>query len=425
MNMHVEPATLPRPAPLMSERRVGLIGAALAAIGPSSMALYTPAMPQIVDAFGTTDAAVKMSLSLYFAGFAVAQLICGPLSDGLGRRPVTIAFMVVYALASLLAVVSGDIEVLIAARFLQGVGAAAGIAIARALVRDLFAGEQSARIMNFIGIVLVVGPALGPTIGGLTMLAFGWHAIFIVMLLAGLGIAVMTLLAMRETVVRDVSRIRPMQLMRSYRSILAEPRFVLASLVNAGASGAIYAQATVLPFILMDRVGLTPAQFGIGMLMQTGGFLLGSLILRRLLPALGAFRAVPVGLAAMAMGSVLIAALMHLGEPTYLAVMAPIALYTFGVAFVMPGMTTAALAPFRKNAGAASAMLGFMQMGAGLAGGSIMALFGDPVAAFGIVIPSLGLTAIVAWLAWRSLPNLDPATAVAPADAATSVQPAE
>ena len=167
MNMHsAEAAAAPR---MMSERKVSLIGALLVAVGPISMALFTPAMPEIVRAFGTTEAAVKMTLSLYFAGFAFAQLVCGPLSDGFGRRPVTMAFMGIYLAATLAALLSPTIEVLIAARFFQGVGAAVGIAISRAIVRDLFTNERSARIMNLIGLILGIGPAFAPTLGGVTI----------------------------------------------------------------------------------------------------------------------------------------------------------------------------------------------------------------------------------------------------------------
>ena len=157
MNVH---PTAPVAAPLMSERRVSLLGALLVAIGPISMALFTPAMTEIVRAFGTTEAAVKMTLSLYFAGFALAQLVCGPLSDGFGRKPVALAFMGIYLLASALALFAPTIEFLIAARFLQGVGAAVGVAISRAVVRDLFTNERSARIMNLIGMILGIGPAI-------------------------------------------------------------------------------------------------------------------------------------------------------------------------------------------------------------------------------------------------------------------------
>src|SRR5690606_27992445 len=138
--------------PLMSERRVSIIGGLIVAIGPISLALFTPAMPEIAHAFGTSEGAVKLTLSLYFAGFAFAQLFCGPLSDGFGRKPVTFAFMAIYLVASLIALLAPSIEVLIAARFLQGVGAAVGVAISRAIVRDLFTHERSARIMNLIGI---------------------------------------------------------------------------------------------------------------------------------------------------------------------------------------------------------------------------------------------------------------------------------
>src|SRR5690606_36087650 len=124
--------------PVMSERRASLICALIVMIGPISMALYTPAMPRLVEAFGTTEAMVKLTLSLYFAGFAVTQIVCGPLSDGFGRKPVTFAFMAIYLVASIAAVFAPTIEVLIAARFFQGVGAAVGTTVSRALVRDLF-----------------------------------------------------------------------------------------------------------------------------------------------------------------------------------------------------------------------------------------------------------------------------------------------
>lgn len=396
------------PTPVMSERRVGLIGAMLIAIGPFSMSLYTPAMPEIVDAFATTEAAVKMSLSLYFAGFAVAQLVCGPISDGVGRRPVIVAFMAIYTAASLLAVFVNDIDTLITARFLQGIGAAVGVAISRALVRDLFAHEQSARIMNLIGIILAIGPAAAPTIGGLTMDLFGWHAIFLVMVAAGIVIALTAIFAMEETVTRDLSRIRPMALMKSYGHLFRTPRFITASLVNAGATGALYAQATVLPFILMERLGLTPSQFGLGMLMQSLTFLLGSVFLRFLLPQFGAFRMVPVGLALMGAAALAIATLLRLCEPTFLLVMLPVAFYSIGIAFVTPAMTTAAMAPFPANAGSAAALLGFMQMGAGLVGGVLMASMPDPVLAMATVVPAMGTMSIVSWFVWRRLPEPKP-----------------
>ncbi|MDZ5699359.1 multidrug effflux MFS transporter [Chelativorans sp. M5D2P16] len=408
--MHDHDKTAATASPVMSERRVSLLGAMLIAIGPLSMALYTPAMPQIVEFFGTSEAAVKMTLSLYFAGFAVAQLFCGPLSDGLGRKPVTLAFMAVYAAASLLAVLAPTIEVLIVARFLQGVGAAVGIAVSRALVRDLFTHEQSARIMNLMGIILAIGPALAPTIGGLTMEFAGWHAIFLIMLAGGFLVTIVVQLAMRETVSRDLARIRPRGLARAYGTLLASPYFMTSSLVVAGSVGAMYTQATVLPFILMERVGLSPSQFGVGMLMQSGMFFAGSVSVRFLMRRTSAYRLVPVGLGFIALGSTLLAYGLNTASPSFLRVMGPVAFYAYGIAFVMPAMMTASLAPFPHMAGAASALAGFMQMGGGLLGGSVAALIGEPVFAMSVVIPAMGASAILSWILWRGLP--EPAQAV-------------
>lgn len=401
MNMQLSAA----PAPVMSERRVSLLGALLTAIGPVSMALFTPAMPELVHAFGTTEAAVKMTLSLYFAGFAVTQLVCGPLSDGIGRKPVTFAFMGIYLVASLLALFAPSVEYLIAARFLQGVGAAVGVAISRALVRDLFTRESSARIMNLIGLILGIGPAAAPTLGGITMEIAGWHAIFLLMAGAAVITIIVVHVSMVETVERDLSRIRPKALAKSYRSLLTSPYFMLSSLVMAGTIGTIYTQATVLPFILMDRVGLTPTQFGIGMLMQSGMYFAGSLVVRQLLRRVSAFRLVPFGLALVAVGGVALAVGLHLNEPTFLLVMGPVAFAGFGIAFIMPAMSTAALAPFPHIAGAASSLNGFFQMGGGLVGGVACAMIGEPVTAMATVIPAMGLIGIGSWLAWRKIPE--------------------
>lgn len=414
--MNMQPAQPVVSQPVMSELRVSIIGALLVAIGPISMALFTPAMPEIVRAFGTTDAAVKMTLSLYFAGFAFAQLVCGPLSDGYGRKPITIAFMGIYLAATVAAILAPTIELLIAARFAQGVGAAAGVAISRAIVRDLFTNERSARIMNLIGMILGIGPAFSPTLGGITMELFGWHAIFGFMLAFGVTIILVVRFAMTETVVRDPSRVKPRALMRSYRSLSTSGYFMWSSLVMGGSVGALYTLATILPFVLMDRVGLTPTQFGLGMLMQSGAFFIGAVVMRKLMGTRSAYQLVRPGLCFIAAGSLLLAVGLHLFEPSFLLVMAPVGVYAFGIAFVMPAMSTASLAPFPHMAGAAASMSGFIQMGGGLVGGMIAALVGDPVTGISTVIPAMGFFAILSWVLWSRYPE--------PALARTVITPA-
>ncbi|MBX3598737.1 MAG: multidrug effflux MFS transporter [Rhizobiaceae bacterium] len=392
------------PKSVMSERRVGIIGACLAMIGPFSMAVYTPAMPEIVEAFGSTEEAVKMSLAMYFAGFAMAQLVTGPLSDGLGRRPITIVFMGIYTAASLLAVFAPNVTVLILARFIQGIGAAAGIAMSRAIVRDLFNHDHAARIMNLIGTILAVGPATAPLIGGLTMEFFGWHAIFIVMALVGIALVLITIFAIRETVERDVSRIKPRALIQSYLSLLRSPWFMSASMTNAGSTGALYAFATMLPFVMMDRVGLTPTEFGLAMLMQSLSYFTGTLTMRALMRRWTAKQVVPIGLAAIGAGTLALGIGLRLFEPSFLIVMVPVGFYAFGVAFTSAAMTMAAMEPFGKNAGAASSLVGFLQLATGLAGGSLAALIGDATDALATVVLLLGTLSILSWIVWKRVP---------------------
>lgn len=394
-----------QPASLMSERRVTIVGAVLAGIGPASLSLFTPAMPEIVHAFGTTEDAVKMTLGLYFAGFALTQLVCGPLSDGYGRKPVTLAFLGIYLAGSLGALLAPSIEVLILSRLLQGAGAAVGLALSRAIVRDLFAHEQSARILNLITLILALAPAIAPTIGGLVMEVAGWHAIFSIMLAMGVAALFTVKFALVETVDRDPTRARPAVVLATYRMLLADGYFLCSSLVIAGTLGAYYTQSTVLPFILMDRLGLTPAQFGLAMLFQSISFITGSVCMRLLIPRYGAYRMVPVGLAFTTVGAVAMAVLLGFFAPTFMTVMVPIALFVFGNAFVMPAMSAATVAAHPDNAGAASSLSGFMQMGGGLVGTVLAGLMGDAIKGISVVVPLMGLGSVFAWLVWRRIPE--------------------
>ncbi|MGV8937493.1 MAG: multidrug effflux MFS transporter [Allorhizobium sp.] len=386
--------------PRMSERRTTIIGALLTAIGPISMAIYTPAMPELAHAFHTTDSAIKLSLSLYFGGFAVAQLLAGAMSDAFGRRKATLAFLMVYFAGSLLAAFAPTIDVLLAGRLVQGIGASVGVTVARAVVRDQFVGNEASRIMNMIGIMLAIGPAAGPTLGGLALAAFGWQALFFFMVGFGLITATAVGLFMQETTVPDRSRARPRRLASAYGALLSDARFVCASLVLAGTVGALYAQATMLPFILINKAGLTPTQFGASMVLQSGSYFVGSVCLRLVAARLGGKRSMILGLCFSFAGGAMIAVSTLLLPPSLLSIMLPVGVCTFGIAFISPYIITAGLAPFPTIAGSASALMGFIQMGAGFLGGVAAAAIGDPLLAFGTVIPVMELVAVLAYFAF-------------------------
>jgi Bcr/CflA subfamily drug resistance transporter len=385
----------------MSERRTSMLGALLATLGPISMSIYTPAMPELVQAFGTTESMIKLTLSVYFGGFSIAQLVAGPMSDAFGRRNATLAFVCINLLGSLVCAIAPSVEWLLAGRLIQGIGASVGITVARAVVRDQFVGVEASRIMNLIGIMLAIGPAIAPTLGGLALAAFGWQAIFFLLIGFGLLVAGAVIAFMRETSIPDRSRARPSQLLAAYAELILDRRFLAGTMVLGCSIGTLYAQATMLPFILIERVGMTPTAFGIGMLMQTIPFFLGSVCLRLVSPRLGGEGSVRAGLVSLGLAGVLAALSVQLIEPSYLSIMVPVAFLSFGIAFLTPHMTTTVLRPFPHIAGSASAMMGFIQMGSGFLGGFAAAMIGAPVLAFGIIIPVMNLTAIIGYYVFQ------------------------
>lgn len=380
----------------MSELRTAIVGALLVALGPISMALYTPALPALVEAYGVGESLVQMTVTVYFAGFALAQLLCGPLSDAYGRRKVALGFFTTYVLGSAIATVAPSIEWLLVARTVQGIGAAAGVAISRAIVRDLFVGQASARILNTIGIMLGIAPAIAPTLGGVLLTIADWHALFVVMLAYGLTVIALLAFIPETHTSPDPRLARPRRLLQSYATLLRDPTFMRSTLLLGLTLCGVYTVTAILPFIMIERVGLTPAEFGMTMLIQTGAFFSSSILTKLLLRRVEASRLVPVGLGLVVAAGALIFVLLRLVEPSVLSVMGPMAVWAFGIGLLNPGATTSALANFPKIAGAASSLLGFLQVGTGLLGLLIASRFTDPVEAFMTVLPAAAVAALIA-----------------------------
>lgn len=386
----------------MTERHVAAIGSLLIALGPVSLALYTPAMPELVNDFATTYPAVKATLAAYFAGLALAQLICGPLSDAYGRRPAALAFLTLYAIGSVGAMLAPSIHALTVARLVQGIGAAVGISVARAIVRDNFTGEQSSRVMNTIGIFLAIGPAVAPTLGSLAMLAFDWRAIFLLMVVYGGALLVAVHRFLPETNrAPDPARASPAGLVRAYAALAGDRRFLFPALMMGLVLGGFYSLSSTLPFLLIDIAGLSPQAFGFGMLGQTSAYILGGVVTKALLKHFPARDLVLPGLSLAMAGALAMAASIAVFQPSYLTVMIPVALFAFALAMVTPDLTTRAMAAFPEKAGAAAALLGFAQMGSGFLDSGAVALIGSPPLAFATVVPLVTFAALLLGIAER------------------------
>ncbi|OYY11151.1 MAG: Bcr/CflA family drug resistance efflux transporter [Rhizobiales bacterium 35-68-8] len=409
----------------MSEGRTAAAGAAIIVLGPMSMSLYTPAMPLLVQAFGTTPSVMKLTLSVYFAGFAISQLICGPLSDAFGRRPAAVGFFALYVVGSIVAAMAGTIDWLIFGRALQGIGVAAGPAIARAIVRDQFTGQTSSRILGLIGSMQAVGPALAPSVGAVILGIAGWQPIFYVMVLWGFMVLALLIFGIPETNPNaNPAQARPLQILKNYATLLRDPGFMRVSLLIGFGVGAIYTLASILPFVMIERVKLTPTEFGLGMVCQTGSFIVGSLVSAKLMRYMDADRLIPFGTAIGVSGTLLLAVLTLFHDVTFLTVMGPTAVLAFGMALVVPGCTTSALSGFPAMAGSAAALMGCLQIGGGFVGSAVASLFVDPALALGTVIPAMGVIAALSYALLRPRARTGPKAAIDPADLEIAADPA-
>lgn len=390
----------------LTTRQAIFIGTAMASVGSFATALYTPAMPTLVQVFGTDIATIKLSITLYLLGFGLSQLVVGSLSDAIGRRPVSIGFFGLYLVASLVAMVAPNAGVLLAARLFQGVGAAVCQTIARAVVRDCFEGPTAVRVINAINAALVIGPLVAPTLGGMIIEFFGWHATFVAMVLHGVLVVALVISMLPETApATGLERLKLRSIAGDYYAVARDPGFARLALINGFVMGTIYASPSMLPFVLIDRIGLNPIQFGMSMLLQSGSYLVGTQVFRLLLPRLSMKVLLRIGIAGALLGSGLLALSMIFLSPTVLRVMAPAGLIAFSISWLVPITIAEALQPFPEKAGAASALIGFIQIACGFLGTIGAALLHDPIVAITVVYPGMVLIGSLGfWLIGRTAP---------------------
>jgi DHA1 family bicyclomycin/chloramphenicol resistance-like MFS transporter len=343
---------------------VGALLTALVALGQISTSIYIPSMPSIVVDLATTPSRVNLTLSGFLLGFALCQMIFGPISDRFGRRPVLFAGLGFYLAASLLCTFAPDIRVLIAGRVLQGMAACAGPVLGRAIVRDIYGPSRTAAAMAYIGAALAVSPAVAPIIGGYLQVWFGWRAAFVFLTAVGALIFVATWLLLAETNPRDrgyESGGAP-GLLNACATLLRDRRYLGYTLVVAFVFAGLMAFAAGGPFVFIELLGLSPEHYGMLSIFTVAAYLVGSLAAGRLDGRLALHRLVLLGIAGALIGGGATVALAAFASLSVVGVVAPMAIFTAGLGMALPTGIASAMAPFPRIAGAASALLGLIQM---------------------------------------------------------------
>ncbi|MBT9552119.1 MAG: multidrug effflux MFS transporter [Hydrogenophaga sp.] len=350
----------------------------LSAIGPFAIDMYLPALPDIGHSLGAEVGAVQLTLTAFFLSIGLGQLLYGPVSDMVGRKPPLYAGLVLFTLASVGCALATDIHTLVALRFLQGLGAAAGMAIPRAIVRDLHTGAEAARLMSLLMLVFSVSPILAPLAGSGVIALTGWRGVFWVVALAAVAGMLLVRGALAETR-NDAARVDSSlgSALRAYGVLLRDRHYLGLVLIGAFAMAGFFVYLAGSPFVLINHYGLTPTQYSLAFGLNAAAFI-GS---AQLTGTLGRrFGLAPLAKWAASASGLVMSALLayYLSGGDRLVVL--VVLYFVASAFmglVIPTVSVLALEAHGAIAGTASALMGTLQMLCGAVAMGIVGLFAN------------------------------------------------
>ncbi|OKO74031.1 major facilitator transporter [Bradyrhizobium sp. NAS80.1] len=356
---------------LATSRVVLLLLVAMTGIAPISLYMLVPALPVLATNFGSDISLAQMTVSLYMVGIALSQLIMGPLSDRFGRRPVLLAGLALMVAASVACIFAQTLPQLIAARFFQALGGAAGMVVSRAIIRDIYERERVASMISLVVAALMIGQMVSPLTGGLIETAFGWRAIFYAITIGAIAVAAGIALALPET---RRTRAAGSGGFRGDVSVLIQSRaFVGYVMCQVLASQIIFTFAGGGPYIVVTQMGRTSAEYGAWFATTGFAYLVGNLLCVRFAPRHSLERLIWLGLGLQLCGSLLNLTWSFIGwneAPAWLFVTQMIVMA--GNAFVMANSAAGAISIRPEAAGTASGAMGFLQQGIG----ALMSQFG-------------------------------------------------
>ena len=381
---------------------LAILIAALAMLGPFSIDAYLPAFHDIRREFGVPPIAVQQTLSVYLFAYAFMMLWHGALADALGRRPVVLASLAIYALATLGCAIAGNIETLWLCRALQGLCAGAGIVVGRAIIRDRFHGAEAQRLMAQITLVFGVAPAIAPVLGGLLLNIFGWRAVF--WLLLGLVIALLIWASKRLPETLPPSRrqsLLPRHLWRNYVNVLHRPEFLLLGAIPALNFAAFFLYIAGAPSFLVDLLGVSSYGFAWLFIPMITGVMIGAFISGRVAGVMTPRRTIGLGYIVMFIGVAADLGVAVFVPPSVPWHVLPIMIYAMGSSVTMPSATLLLLDLFPTMRGLASSLQGFLQFVlAAVNAGTIAPMLAGSLLALALGMAGFTSVSLLLWMTY-------------------------
>jgi DHA1 family bicyclomycin/chloramphenicol resistance-like MFS transporter len=378
----------------------------LTALGPLSMDMYLPSLPEIARTLHAPILDVQLTISSYLFGFAVGQIFYGPISDRVGRKPVLLTALVLYGVASIGCALAQSIGGLIALRFVQALGGAGVIVLARAVVRDIYSGARASRELSLMGSITAFAPIIAPTIGGILQTAFGWRATFMLLVIfAGIAGTVATRL-LPETLPRPAGApFSFAKMLALYPSVLVHRGFLANLGILTTTFVGLFAWVSGAPIVMQGTsYGLTPLVFGVTFAMGAAGYMLGTFIAARIVMRLGIDRTMGIGCVILAAGGLIMAAVVAFHLANVIWFVGSMMIYLAGLGLALPAAMAGALTPFPDRAGTASSLMGFTQQsGAAIAAGAIGLYLGQSAWPVAGVVATMGCVALLIWALTRKV----------------------
>ena len=334
----------------------------LSAIGPFAIDMYLPSLPSIGKSLGADTGAVQMSLMVFFIALGVGQLVYGPAADMFGRKAPLYVGLALFAAGSVGCALAPSIDFLIAFRFVQGLGACAGMVVPRAIVRDMHTGVAAARLMSLLMLVFSISPILAPLTGSLVIAAAGWRAVFWVVLAASLIGIVMLATLLHETrprSEREGSTVKAA--LAAYPLLLSDRNFLGLTFIGAFGISSFFAYLANSPFVLIEHYGLSPTEYSFFFSINAASFFAVAQLTGRLATRYGLARVVQVAVMLYAAVMLLLLGLFAIGIDS-LALLASLLFVGYGcLGLVIPTTAVLALEEHGAVAGTASSLMGTLQ----------------------------------------------------------------